>query len=276
MPEHPKLTLAFLTHAPQSAAQVLEEIEAGHAAAFLEEVPARVAAPVVGCMSSWPAARCIELLGTPRAAAVLYNLPFHDSAGLLRLIGPERRATILDELPARLSRRLHNALTYPASSVGAWIDPEIPAFPDSASVADSFRYLSNAPVASHLFLHDEDNGRFTGAIPVTALMRSNGASPLSELPVRRIRPLSSRATLSSVAFLEEWDEFLMLPVVGRRDTVVGGLSRAGLRKGLHEHRRTGDVIPGSMTGHVLSAFATTCAGLLRVATHAREPSQREP
>jgi len=275
MPEHPKLTLAFLTHAPQSAAQVLEGIEPEQAAAFLEEVPARISAPVVADMSSWMAARCIERLAAHRAAAVLHNLPFHDTAGLLRLVASERRVAILDALPARLSRRLRNALTYPANTVGAWIDPEIPAFPDSASVADTFRYLSNAPVASHLFLHDVGDGRVIGAIPVTALMRSAGARPLSDLPLRRIRPLSSRATLSSVAFLDDWDEFLMLPVVGRKHTLVGGLSRAGLRKGLHEHRTTREVIPGTMTGHVLAALAITFAGFLRMATRAERPLRRE-
>lgn len=275
MPEHPKLTLAFLTHAPQSAAQVLEEIEPEQAAAFLDEVPARISAPVVADMSSWAAARCIERLAAHRAAAMLHNLPFHDTAGLLRLIAAERRKAILDALPARLSRRLNNALTYPAGSVGAWIDPEIPAFPESASVADTYRYLSNAPVASHLFLHDEDDGHFAGAIPVTALMRSDGGRTLSNLPIRRIRPLSSRATLGSVAFLDEWDEFLMLPVVGRKQTLVGGLSRAGLRKGLQEHRTMPEAIPGSMTGQVLSALAATVAGILRIATHAERPLRRE-
>lgn len=275
MPDNPRLTLAFLSHAPRSAAQVLEEIEPVQSAAFLEEIPARISAPVVADMSSWTAARCIERLTAPRAAALLHNLPFHDTAGLLRLIAPERRAAILDALPARLSRRLHNALTYPAASVGAWIDPEIPAFPESASVSDTFRYLSNAPVASHLFLHAEDDGRFAGAIPVTALMRSDGARPLSELPTRRMQPLSSRATLGSVAFLGEWDEFLMLPVVGRKHTLVGGLSRAGLRKGLHEHRTTREVIPGTMTGELLSALATTLAGMLRIATHVQRPLRRE-
>jgi magnesium transporter len=275
MPEQPKLTLAFLTHAPQSAAQVLEAIEPEQASAFLDEVPARISAPVVADMSSWAAARCIERLAAHRAAALLHKLPFHDTAGLLRLIAPERRETILEALPARLSRRLHNALTYPAGSVGARIDPEIPAFPESASVADTFRYLSNAPVASHLFLHDENDGRFTGAIPVTALMRSDGTRPLSDLPIRRVRPLSSRATLGSVAFLDDWDEFLMLPVVGRKHTLVGGLSRAGLRKGLHEHRAPREVMPGTITGHVLSALATTMTGILRIATHAERPLRRE-
>lgn len=275
MPEHPRLTLAFLTHAPNSAAQVLEEIEPEQAAAFLSEIPARIAAPVVGYMSSWMAARTISRLAPDRAAAVLHNLHFHDTSGIVRLIDGGRRGAILDALPARLSKRLQNALTYPAGSVGAWIDPEIPAFPDTAPVADTYRYLSNVPLASHLFLHHEEDGRFVGAIPVTALMKSDGARPLAELPIRRIRPLSSRATLSSVAFLDEWDEFLMLPVVGRKETVVGGLSRAGLRKGLHEHRTTRDLIPGSMAGHLLLAFATTCIGLMRIATQTREPQNKE-
>lgn len=275
MPEHPRLTLAFLAHAPESAAQVLEEIDAEQAAAFLAEVPARIAAPVIGSMSSWTAARLVAHLAPERAAAVLHNLHFHDTAGIVRLIESERAAAVLDALPGRLSKRLHNALTYPAGSVGAWIDPEIPAFADTASVADTFRYLSNVPLASHLFLHDEEDGRFAGAIPVTALMKSDGARPLAELPISRVRPLSSRATLSSVAFLDEWDEFLMLPVVGRKQTVVGGLSRAGLRKGLHEHRTARELVPGSMASHVLAAFATTCVGLARIAAQTNSQTQRE-
>jgi hypothetical protein len=67
----------------------------------------------------------------------------------------------------------------------------------------------------------------------------------------------------------------MLPVVGRKRTLVGGLSRAGLRKGLQEHRTTHEVIPGTMTGQVLAALATTISGLLRIATHAERPERRE-
>ena len=269
------LTLAFLSHAPQSAAQVLNEIAPRQAAAFLEEIPARIAAPAVGYMSSWSAARCMELLSPHRAGAILQNLDFHDCAGLMRLIAGPRHAALFDALPARLARRLRNALKYPAGSVGAWIDPEIPAFADTASVGDATRYLANASAASHVFLHYVDNGRFAGAVSVTALMGSQPARSLSELPLLRIPPLSSRATLTSVAFLDAWDEFLMLPVIGRSKTVVGGLSRAGLRKGMHEHRKVREVIPGTMSGQILSALATTCSGLLQVVVDTRQSPQQE-
>jgi len=269
------LTLAFLSHAPESAAQVLNEIAPRQAADFLEEIPARIAAPTVGYMSSWSAARCMELLSPHRAAAIFQNLDFHDCAGLMRLLAAEQLAAVLDALPARLARRLRSGLRYPAGSVGAWIDPEIPAFADSASVGEAVLYLTNASAASHVFVHYKDNGRFAGAASVTSIMRSEPERALSELPLLRIRPLSSRATLASVAFLDAWDEYLMLPVIGRSKTVVGGLSRASLRKGMHEHRRAREVSPGTMTGQILSALATTCSGLVQVVVDTRQSPQQE-
>lgn len=273
MTDHSTLTLAFLSHAPQSAGQVLEEIEPSQAAAFLEETPARIAAPAVGYMSSWSAARCIALLTPERAAAVLQNLPFHDCAGLVRLIAAHRRTVVLEALPARLARRLRNALTYPAGSVGAWIDPEIPAFAEESTVAEVTRYLANGVATSHIFVTSGENGRFAGAVPATALLRSQPTRPISELHWLRLQPLSSRAMLASVAFLPDWDEFLMLPVIGRNQSLVGALSRAGLRKGMHEHHTVHQAVPGTMTGHILSAFAATCAGLLHVATNTELKSQ---
>lgn len=272
MTDRPTLTLAFLSYAPASAAQVLEQIAPEQAAAFLEEIPARVAAPAVAHMSAWAGSRCIVLLTPHQAAAVLQHLPFHESAGLLRLIKVQHHAAILDALPARMARRLRGTLTYAANSVGAWIDPEIPSFSEEASVADAMRFVADKAAASHVFLHFPESGRFAGAVSVTALMRSEAARQLADLPIVRVRPLSHRATLSSAASLNEWDEFLMLPVAGRNYSLVGGLSRGGLRKGLQEHRNAGEVIPGSITGHMLSALATTCAGLLHATADSEERS----
>jgi Mg/Co/Ni transporter MgtE len=274
MNDRPTLTLAYLAHAPESAALVLEQIDPREAAHFLDEIPARFAAPVVGFMSAWAGARCIELLSPHRAAAILQNLAFHDSAGLVRLIGAEKHEPVFDALPVRLARRLRNALRYPAGSVGAWIDPEIPSLPHAASVGDAIRSLGNAAVASHVFLHHHDSGRFAGSVALASLIRSNPARSLAELPVVRIQPLSSRATLSSVAFLQEWDDYLMLPVIGRNQAVVGGLSRASLRKGMQEHRTSRHSVPGSMTGHLVSALATTATGLLHVLAET-DPSIRQ-
>lgn len=270
MTDRPTLTLAFLSYAPASAAQVLEQIAPEQAAAFLGEIPARIAAPAVSHMSAWAASRCLVLLTPDQAAAVLQNLAFHESAGLLRLIRVQHHAAILDALPARMARRLRGTLTYAANSVGAWIDPEIPSFSEEATVAEAVRFVADKAVASHVFLHLQESGRFAGAVPVTALMRSEAAHRLADLPIVHVRPVSHRATLSSAASLNEWDEFLVLPVAGRNYGLVGGLSRGALRKGLQEHRDAGEAIPGSITGYMLSALATTCAGLLHATADPEE------
>ncbi|HZW59100.1 MAG TPA: hypothetical protein VFE85_02305 [Woeseiaceae bacterium] len=266
------LTLAFLAHAPDSAAQVLEQLDAEEAAAFIDEIPARHAGAAVRHMSPWIAARCLELVSAERAAAILGNLAFHDSAGLLRLIDSRRHAAILDAMPASRARRLAAALSYPTGSIGAWIDPDVPSFATSATAADATKYLRQAQAASHVFLHHPESGRFAGAVPALSVLQRHAGTRLEELPLVPVTPLSSRASLASAAARDDWDEFLVLPVTGRNRTLVGGLSRASYRRGIGEVRRNRAVVSGSLGGQLLAAFGVTVNGLLRLLTHGQPPA----
>ncbi|CAN5335931.1 hypothetical protein BH24PSE2_BH24PSE2_24420 [soil metagenome] len=264
MDKRPHLTLAFLTHAPHSAAEVLEQTEPLEAARFLQQIPAPLAASVIAGMTAWAAARRIELISPDHAAAILRDLAFHDCIGIVRLIAEDRRETIFAVLPDRTANRLHNALSFPVGSVGAWMDPDVPVFGAQTRGGDAMRYVRDVASASHVFVHEDDGKRFVGAVPVPALLRGDAAQPLAELPVQRVRPLSSRASLASVASAAEWDEYLMLPVANRRGTMVGALSRASLRRGLQQYHPESGPLAGPLIGHLCTAFGTTCAGLLRV------------
>lgn len=262
----PTLTLAYLKHAPASAAQVLERLTSESAAAFLDDVPARLAATVVAEMSPWHGSRALSLMPLARAAAVLQQLPFHDSVGLLRLMPSGLHAKLFDEFPARRASRLKSALRYPVGSVGAWLDPDIPAFPESATVADALAYIRHSEEDNHVFLQADASGDFLGALPVGRLLRNDPEMRLGDLPHEKLMPLSSRASLTSASANADWQRYLVLPVIGRGRAMVGGLARASLSRGLNERQaRTTDAAP-SIPLQVLSMLGIVCAGLLKALT----------
>lgn len=263
MTKQPNLTLAYLTHAPRSAAQVLQQIESGQAAAFLGQVPVRLTAPLLSEMSPWSGARIVADMPIEQAVGVLHALDFDDCLALVRLIDDERQAVLLDQLPTRLGRRLRHALNYPAGSVGAWIDPQVPAFPEQTRVQAALGHAAGSAAASHVFVQAESDGRFLGAIAISQLIGVESDLPLSRLPLQSVQPLSSRATLASVLGRREWDQFLVLPVIGRSKAMVGGLSRSSLRRGLSEHRDSTSSAEGSMLGQLVSALAISSAGLFQ-------------
>ena len=261
----PPLALAYLEQAPSSAAKVLQEMGIDEAAAFLETVPARLAAPVVNSMIPAMSARCLERVTAARSAAILRDLAHHDATTLLRLVRVDMRNTVLAELPTSMAKRLHRSLQHSVNSVGAWTDPDIPLLSPEHTVDDALRYLRDTRTASHIFLESASNGRFLGAIGVHDLLSSERATPLANLPVHEIAPLSNRAALASVAFHPAWDDYLVLPVVGRRHNVLGGLSRTALRRGVHVQRAATQMTPSSVLGNLVAALLLTCAGLMRLA-----------
>jgi len=56
----------------------------------------------------------------------------------------------------------------------------------------------------------------------------------------------------------------MLPVVGRRRNVLGGLSRIAVRRGVHEQHVGTHAIPNSVLANLGSALLFTCGALLRL------------
>jgi Mg/Co/Ni transporter MgtE len=162
-----------------------------------------------------------------------------------------------------MAKRLNRSLQHAVNSVGAWTDPDIPLLSPEHTVDDALRYLRDTRSASHIFLESASNGRFIGAISLHDLLSNERGAPLGQLPIHEITPLSSRAALGSVAFHPAWDDYLVLPVVGRRHNVLGGLSRTALRRGVHEQHTT-QIDVSSVLGSVVAALLLTASGLMRL------------
>ncbi len=261
------LTLAFLRRQPRAAARAIEEIDSADGAAFLSTVPARICGPVVAAMAPWTAARCLERLEPETASAVIRAMPYQDGTTVLRLIAKDRIGAILEQLPKRLARDFTTSLTYPKASVGAWMDHGVPAFTAERKVAEALKSLrrGHAGSLSHAFVIDAGR-HFIGVVSLGSLLRAAAETPLGEIMDGSVRPLSNRATLASVANLPRWDDYSVLPVIGRRKQLLGGLTRSALRNGLGAEAELAPVLnPDSMAGNLFIDYLVVCSGLLRLA-----------
>lgn len=268
------LTVAFLDQAPRAAAQELQRLPLEEAAALVDSVPTRLSVEVVRSMIPWNAARIFELVEVPKAAAILRQLSFADSVTLSRHISAEHRGALFEAMPARYSMRLRNALEYPQHQVGAWIDPEIPTLRLSDTVSDALRVLREANAASHVFLETDDHEKFAGMIPVREIVRAELTARLEQLGIVDAPPVSNRASLASLTFDERWDDFLHLPVVGRRGNLLGGLSRQTLRHAIHEHAVSSSNRGRSLLSEVFIALTVAVVGIVRLITaDAKAPEQ---
>lgn len=271
-----RLTLAHLEQAPESAARILQKIDLKEAAGFLADVPARLAAPVLNNMLPLTAAHCLGLLQPERDAAILRQLNFQDMTSLLRLMPQPLRDLIYAELPDTLAKRVRRSLDYAANKVGAWTEPDVPILTTSQTVDDALRFLGECRPVTEVFIESSVDGRYVGVIPVKDLLCVDRDMRLEHLRLENVEPVLNRASLQSVAFLSSWETRSMLPVVGRRANVLGGLSLNNLRRGIREFRESNSDIPNSLAGHLVTALAVTVRGILSLATDVTDTLPQSP
>lgn len=159
--------------------------------------------------------------------------------------------------------------------IGRRLDGLRPLFKPGNTVADGLKFAKQRGGRRDLHIFVGNSRReLVGAVSVGDLVRSDPQTKLSEIMDPGVQALSNRATLASVADQPQWDDYPMLPVVGRRKQVLGGLSRSSLSKGLEEDRvfRPG-LAPSSVLTELFIGYFVTCSGLLRLVSEPASPKQ---
>jgi len=275
MSELPELTLAYLRQRPESAARALEGLASEEAAVIMLRAPSRIAAPVLAAMTTLCAARCVARMPPDVAAAHCDELPWSDSAGVLRALDRSARDALLSELPEGKARRFRRSLDYVDDTIGAWVELDAASMPADRSVADADRLLAGTPnyAESHLLLTDASQ-RYVGAVTLGSLLSSVPAASLEMMAVRDIRPLRDTASLASALAAVDWERSTILPVVNHRGELLGGLTRRTLRRALQDMNEAGRDESLSLFSHLLKAYLSSGEGLLRLLLRApRGPAQ---
>lgn len=230
MSEQPELTLSFLRRHPEAAAEVLEVLPAETAAGFLREVAPRLAAPVMAAMLPFYAARCLERLDEDFGAELFPAMPAVAAAAVLRRLPLAQTERLLERFPARAAFRLRLLLRYPATTVGAWMEPGVPALPAGVTVCEAWERLREEAEALDRFLYVIDREqRLQGRVAAAELLRADNDMPIERLTVAVPHTLAARGDLAAVVEHAAWRECDPLPVQSRDGRFLGVAHYAVLR-----------------------------------------------
>lgn len=263
----PELTLAFLESHPSDAALELQRLPLETAALFLENVPTRLAAPVLVRMLPPSAARCIHHLSEDRAVGFLRGMGIQAAAQVLRYLPEERRKHLLGQLPTGVALLMGMMLRYPENTVGAWMDPQAPAVPPDMTAAEALDRMREGRDEESSFLAIVGNDqRLAGVVTLSALLRADPRENLAHLVRTDLPALPARATMSSIREHPGWATSHFLPVVERQQQFVGMLGFGALMRALMRPPKT---VSAQQQESVLAMLASPvwllCAEILHAA-----------
>ncbi|MBA1145918.1 magnesium transporter [Ectothiorhodospiraceae bacterium WFHF3C12] len=249
MAEAADLTLRFLRLHPGPAAGVLESLQPEEAAAFLQDVPTRLAAPVWSAMLPFHAGRCLMRCPEDYAVALIAAMAATPAAGLLRALPEHRTQSLLQRLPGRVTFALKLLLRYPVGTVGAWMEPAVASLPSGLTVLEAWTRLRRDAEALDRFLYIVDRDqRLMGRVSTAELLRAEGEMPVDRFLAAVPATLAARADLSAAAVEPAWRECDPLPVVARDGRFLGVAHYAVIH---HAERAARDGEAAPMPGSTL-------------------------
>jgi magnesium transporter len=227
---HEQLAAAFLSLHPEAAAHLLESLPAEQANALLRSVDVDVAAPVLGHMLPTYAARCLERQTPADGALVLERLGSQESAAILRHLDRQLRESVLNALGPQWLMAFKLLLSYPANTVGAWVEPRVLTLPDDCSAGEARDRIARSEQMAQARIYVLDRSRrIRGAVRGFALLQVSNRKMLASL----LEPADSIWAREPLVTAQEhavWERNTEAPVVNREEEFIGVISYADLRK----------------------------------------------
>jgi Mg/Co/Ni transporter MgtE len=248
---HEELAGAFLAAYPEAAARLLESMEPAAAGGVLAEVPQRAAASTLHAMLPTAAARCAEQLPTAAAVDLLEQLSTQACAAILRHLTAERRIAVLADLGPAQVAAAKLLLSYPANTIGAWIEPRVLTLAEDATVSETLKQAQRAgQLQPRIYVLDRRR-RVRGAVRGATLFAGSRRSRLTAL-LEPAATLWAREPLTAAQEHEIWDHESEAPVVNREEEFIGVVSYADLRRAFRELTRAQ---PATAADRDVAAFA---------------------
>jgi Mg/Co/Ni transporter MgtE len=205
--------------------------------AVLECVDAATGAPVLGQMLATYAARCVEQLPAPTSAAMLERLGTQEAAAILRHLDTRAREEVLRTLGAQWVIAFKLLLSYPPSTVGAWVEPRVLTLPDDCNAGEARDRIARGEQFAHARIYVLDRARrVRGAIRGLTLLQTPNRKKISTI-LEAADTLWAREPLAAALEHHFWERNSEAPVINREQEFIGAISYADLRKAYRQLTR---------------------------------------
>jgi magnesium transporter len=234
---HERLVDAFLKLHPESAARLLESMPAAQANEVLACSDADIAAPVLGHMLPTYAAQCVELQAPADGALLLERLGSQESAAVLRHLEQEKRDAVLGSLGPQWVMAFKLLLSYPVSTVGAWVEPRVLTLPDDCNAGEARDRVARSQQVMQARIYVLDRSRrIRGAIRGLTLLQVPNRKSLASI-LEPADALWAREPLTTAQERAVWERNTEAPVINREEEFIGVISYADLRKAYRQLTR---------------------------------------
>lgn len=238
MTGHEQLVAAFLDLHATNAARLLEAMPVEQTNAVLASVDAATAAPVFAQMLPTYAAQCLELQPPAGGALLLERLGTQEAAAILRHLGRDTRGAVLDSLGPQWVLSFKLLLSYPANTVGAWVEPRVLTLPDDCNAGEARERIASSalPAQARIYVLDRSR-RIRGAIRGLSLLQVPSRRALTGM-LEPAEALWAREPLGTAQEHGAWERNTEAPVINREEEFIGVISYTDLRKAHRQATRS--------------------------------------
>jgi magnesium transporter len=169
--------------------------------------------------------RVLSLLADEQIAVALRRLALPDAADLAGVLDDERRAAVFAKLEGGFATQLGNLMRYGPATAGGLMDPSVPRFFASETVArtlERVRSLAEGRRLFYLYVVDE-RGHLLGILSLWQLVSAAAERELREILSGQVVTVRVDTAAEEVARVFSRYDLLMVPVVDEDGRLAGAI-----------------------------------------------------
>ncbi len=246
---------------------MLEQLAVEDSVAFIEKIPPELGSRLLNMMAPQYTGQCFVILNSELSATLMEGMKATSTLSMLRIIPSATFDSFLKLLSDDKKTLLKKRLTFPSNTVGAWLDSDNPAVPETFLVGDIRRsYRSSKDVPEYAPCVIKADGNIAGLLSLASLATAKDGTKVSKIMVTDFKSILVRDTLQSAASLTDWNRFDALPVTNRAGKYVGMLTHKNLHNGLSFSTGGDSSNPAdSVLEDCVNAYTSTLSWLVQAA-----------